>query len=321
MPVDDYQTVSDAVSLWEHLMAGVMIALSFADVVAFVFEWREHRKWTRTAKAEAFALVLFVALGLGDWHVMSLQERREQLAEQKAYAETVKVTANVDALKADLARRDEELAPFIKLAESSYPNADVPTGLGKLASEVDGLRDQVAKEGASSDAFKKVTELSEEALAGSRDSYEKLAVLGREPSELGARALARLKYIESELAYYEQPPGAVLATDLSITPDGGKPVRLVEYPTCSLILALEEKDISNTTRFSVMNDICRKPVAEVDAGAMGLLQHARYLPAVAATTSILRRLHGHERPFMDSNGWIAYLQGHDAGALASPCYP
>jgi hypothetical protein len=61
-------------------------------------------------------------------------------------------------------------------------------------------------------------------------------------------------------------------------------------------------------------------VAEVDAGALGLLQHSQYLPAIAAMTSILRRLHGHERPFIDFSGWIAYLQEHGAGAAAFPCY-
>jgi hypothetical protein len=319
MQVDAYQAASDAASFWEHVMAGVMIALSIADVVAFVIEWREHRKWTRAAKAEAIALVLFVALGLGDWHVMSLQESREQLAEQKAHAETAKVTENVDALKAALARRDEELAPFIKLSQAAYPDADLPTALGKLATDVTGLKGQLAEEEASNQAFKEVTRLSEEALAGSRDSYEKLSALGRDTSELGARARARVQYINDQLAYYEQPRGAVLAMDLSI-PVNGKSVRLTELPTCSLILSLEEKDISNVTRFSVINDVSTKPVAEVDAGALGLLQHSQYLPAIAATTSILRRLHGHERPFMDVNGWTAYLQEHGASATAPSCY-
>jgi hypothetical protein len=320
MSLNEYQAISDAVSLWERVMGVVLIALSFADVVAFFLEWREHRKWTRTAKAEAVALLLFVVLGFGDWHVVSLQERREQIGEQRAKTEAEKVSANLDAVKKDVAQRDEELAPFIKLAQAVYPEAGVEAGLSKLASDINGLREQVAKEEASSEAFKAVTQLSEEALAGSRDSYEKLTVLGRDVSDLGARARSRLKYIDNELAYYEQPAGAVLALELSIITNG-KSVRLSEYSTCSLIKALEADKITNTTRFSVMNDICKKPIAEVDGASRELLQRSRYMPAIAATTSILRRLHSNERPFLDVNGWIAYLKEHHAGALTTACYP
>jgi hypothetical protein len=143
MPVDDFQAIKDAVALWERIMGGVLIALSLADVVAFTIEWCEHRRWTRAAKAEAFALLLFVVLGLGDWHVVSLQEAREQIAEQRARSEAQQVGANVDALKSDLARRDQELAPFIKLAQAKYPAVDPHTGLGRLAADVDGLRAEV----------------------------------------------------------------------------------------------------------------------------------------------------------------------------------
>jgi hypothetical protein len=154
--------------------------------------------------------------------------------------------------------------------------------------------------------FKTLTQLSEEALAGSRISYIQLEKLSRKTSDLSKRASERVKYVVRDLAYYEQPPGIVLALDLS-TEVNGKKVRILDYPTGILFNFLRDESIANTTRFSILNDICQKPVKEVDQYALELLRTSQYLPAVAATTTILRRLHNNAVPFMDTNGWIAYL--------------
>ena len=155
-------------------------------------------------------------------------------------------------------------------------------------------------------AFKTLTQYSEEATAGSFSSYKKLQQLARPHTELGQRAQERIKLIQRELAYYEQPPGIVLALELSATVQGTK-VRLNTLPTPNLFKLLQDETITNNTRFSLMNDICTKPLNELDQGALKLLKNSQYLPALAATTSILRRLHGKAVPFLDIVGWQTYL--------------
>jgi hypothetical protein len=126
---------------------------------------------------------------------------------------------------------------------------------------------------------------------------------------MGERAGERVKYIMRELAYYEQPPGIVLALELSANVNG-KQVRLSEFPTRDLFKALQDESITNNTRFSLINDISKKPAAEVDRQALETLRTSHYLPAIAATTTILRRLHNNAVPFMEKTGWIAYLVEH-----------
>jgi len=127
---------------------------------------------------------------------------------------------------------------------------------------------------------------------------------------MGDRAEERVQYIMRELAFYEQPPGIVLALDLSANLNG-KWVRLSEFPTSSLFRALQDETITNNTRFSLINDISKKPAVEVDAEALKTLRMSRYLPTIAATTTILRRLHHNAVPFMDKAGWVAYLVEHN----------
>jgi hypothetical protein len=156
-------------------------------------------------------------------------------------------------------------------------------------------------------AFKTLTQLSDEALLGSRDSYVSLLALASEHSEISERAGERIKYIQRELAYYEQPPGIVLALELSATVSG-KRVRIIELPTANLFKMLEDETITNTTRFSLINDICQKPIREVDECSREVLAKSKYLPAIAATTTILRRLHKQAGPFLDMTGWLTYLE-------------
>lgn len=156
-------------------------------------------------------------------------------------------------------------------------------------------------------SFKTVTELSEEAIAGSLLAFDQLRDFEQSRSDLGERAHARVQYIAHELAYYDQPAGLVLALELSATVNGKK-TRLMEYPTKDLFDYLETVDITSVTRFSVMNDIAKKPLTEVNEQALILLRNSQYLPAVAATTGILRRLHNNARPFLDVKGWISYLK-------------
>jgi hypothetical protein len=176
----------------------------------------------------------------------------------------------------------------------------------KLILRVEHERDKRVEVEKTLQAFKTLTQFSEEALAGSRASYNRLIELASEKSELGERARERVKYIQKELAYYEQPPGIVLAGQISKTINGQQ-VRLVEFPTPLLFNTLEDESITNITRFSLINDICQKPLAEVNKYALEMLKTAQYLPAVAATTSILRRLNNKALPFLDIDGWIAYL--------------
>jgi hypothetical protein len=219
---------------------------------------------------------------------------------------------------------DAEIATASKEAASANSSAAAATLSGKVIEaheEVirrDNLRLQLTVESerkkrqeveAALQALKTVTQLSEEALSGSRPSFERLVRLSRGSSDLHERAAERVSYILRELAYYEQPPGIVFALELSATVDGKK-VRLIEYPTRILFNLFSDESITNTTRFSLVNDICQKPVAEVDENALTVLRRSKYLPAVAATTTILRRLHANALPFMDADGWITYLVTH-----------
>ena len=149
----DYEAASEAASLWGRLMGGVLIALAFADVVAFIFEWREHRRWTRTAIAEIVALCLFVALGLGDWHHDSLQEERERLGAAKAKADAEELNASIEALQQGNAKLQADLGPFLKLAQEKYPNVDPRAALAGVAAEIEGLRQRADKQEARADAL------------------------------------------------------------------------------------------------------------------------------------------------------------------------
>jgi hypothetical protein len=160
--------------------------------------------------------------------------------------------------------------------------------------------------------FKTLTQLSEEALAGSRPSYTRLTRIVQEKSDLSERAQERITYIQRELAYYEQPPGLVLAPEFSATIDEQK-VRLVEFPTEQLFVYLQDESITNISRFSLIKDICQKPIAEVNKHSLEMLRNSQYLPVVAATTTILRRLHNKALPFLDIDGWIAYLERDGQG--------
>jgi hypothetical protein len=216
---------------------------------------------------------------------------------------------------------DAEIATASEKAASASNNAAAAALKEKVIEaheetiRQDNLRLQLAVEGerkkrqeveTALQALKTVTQLSDEALSGSRPSFERLVRLSHGPSDLQERAAERVKYILRELAYYEQPPGIVLALELSATVDGKK-VCLTAYPTHILFNLFLDESITNTTRFSLVNDICQKPVAEMDENALAVLRNSRYLPAVAATTTILRRLHSNALPFMDTNGWINYL--------------
>lgn len=179
----------------------------------------------------------------------------------------------------------------------------------KLTLAIEKERDQRRQLEKTLQDFKLVSQLSDEALVGSSRSYDQLLARSREKSELGERSRERVKYIERALAYYEQPPGVVLALDLSADVNGKK-VRLVEYPTGELFRLLQDESITDNTRFSLVNDICQKPAAEVDRSSLETLRTSNYLPALAATTTVLRRLHNKAVPFMDRSGWIAYLIEH-----------
>jgi hypothetical protein len=180
----------------------------------------------------------------------------------------------------------------------------------KLAATIEGERRRRVELEKTLQDFKIVAQLSDEALAGSSTSYDRLVERSREKSEMGERAGERVKYIVRELAYYEQPPGIVLALELSSNVNG-KWVRLSEFPARNLFKALKDETITNNTRFSLINDISKKPAVEVDSEALETLRTSHYLPAIAATTTILRRLHHNAVPFMDKAGWIAYLVEHN----------
>jgi hypothetical protein len=183
----------------------------------------------------------------------------------------------------------------------------------KLAATIEGERKQRVELEKTVQDFKLVAQLSDEALAGSSTSYDRLVERSHERSEMGKRAGELVKYIIRQLAYYEQPPGIVLAGELSVNVNG-KQVRLSEFPTSELFKSLQDERITDSTRFSLINDISKKPAAEVDRQAIQTLRTSHYLPAIAATTTILRRLHNNAVPFMDKSGWIAYLVQHSGWA-------
>jgi hypothetical protein len=189
-----------------------------------------------------------------------------------------------DALNAQVAQASKD-ATTAKLEQRRIEGENL-----KLAKSIEGERTQRVALEKTLQEFKLVSQLSDEALAGSSDSYDRLVERSHEKSEIGQRAGERVKYITRELAYYEQVPGLVLALDLSV-PVNGKQVRILEAPTPELFRFLKEETITNNTRFSVINDISKKPVAEVDKNALETLRTSHYLPAIAATTTILRRLH------------------------------
>jgi hypothetical protein len=196
------------------------------------------------------------------------------------------------------------------VAEALLKQKSIEADNLKLTLTIEGERKQRLELEKTLQDFKLVAQLSDEALAGSSGSYDRLVNRSREKSELGERSRERVKYIERELAYYEQPPGLVLALELSADVNGKKK-RLVEYPTRELFRLLQDETITNNTRFSLINDICQKPAAEVDTYALETLKTSKYLPVIAATTTILRRLHNKARSFLDKSGWIAYLVEHN----------
>jgi hypothetical protein len=207
------------------------------------------------------------------------------------------------ALNAQVAQASKDAATA-KLEEKRIEGENL-----KLAASIEGERTQRVALEKTLQEFKLVSQLSDEALAGSSNSYDLLVDRSHEKSEIGQRAGERVKYITRDLAYYEQPPGLVLALDLSANVNG-KQVRILEAPTADLFRFLQDETITNNTRFSIINDLSKKPVVEVNKSALETLKTSHYLPAIAATTTLLRRLHNKAVPFMDKAGWIAYLTGH-----------
>lgn len=155
--------------------------------------------------------------------------------------------------------------------------------------------------------LRELSALADQAEAGSRPAYEKLLEMSRSASYLRDRATERVTFINRKLAFYEQPPGVVLALDLSATIDG-RSVRIAAFPTAQLFKFLEDEAITENTRFSVINDICTKPENEIAREALAMLKSSRYLPAVAATCTILRRTFTKDIPFMDVVQWQEFLQ-------------
>jgi uncharacterized phage infection (PIP) family protein YhgE len=113
----------------------VLVALAVADIIVFAQEFKEHR-WSLKAKLEAVALGLLLALGLGDWHLHSLATKHD-LAQAKQIEEANKLASDARA-NAESLRKDVE--PFLVMAKASYPQLDPRLALGRLANEIEGLR-------------------------------------------------------------------------------------------------------------------------------------------------------------------------------------
>ena len=203
--------------------------------------------------------------------------------------------------------REREMTSII--AKASLEQKQLEAANLKYAALVECERQQRLAADTRLQKFKYVGDLSDEALAGSGPSYDKLVTISHEVSDLGKRAQERLLYIRRGLAYYNQPAGIVLALELSETINGKK-LRIVEFPTSTLFKLLQNEDISDSTRFSIINDICTKPIAEVDTLSLAVLKTSHYLPAIAATTAILGRFHKGAASFMDKSSWIQLLEKH-----------
>jgi hypothetical protein len=200
-------------------------------------------------------LAVVVAVRKSDLDKLQTLERDKQVA-----------TANARAEEAILGQRQ------LAVTGEELKNSNLKLGIALEEERVN----RIAVEQRLTD-LRELSALADHAEAGSRPAYEKLVEISKGQSDLREQATERVTFIHRKLAFYEQPPGVVLALE--------------------------------NTRFSVINDICSKPHNEIAGEALALLKNSRYLPAVAATCTILRRTFTKDIPFMEVGQWERFLKG------------
>jgi hypothetical protein len=154
--------------------------------------------------------------------------------------------------------------------------------------------------------FNLITQLSEEASAGSKQQFLKLKELATEDSEFGERAKARLRYVSEDLAFYDQSPTLAPKVELVTHIYGGSKT-ISEFPTEYLVGTLSS-NVSPYIRLNVMGELLKKPRNEVDAELLKLFQQSDNLKALAAATGVLRRMHDNEYLMLDFEKWEQFLR-------------
>lgn len=183
----------------------------------------------------------------------------------------------------------------------------VALGTG-IAGEVQRFRAQQELQ-----ALNEVYQLADDAMLRSFPAFTRLRMISKEDSPQAKRAAQRVRLLENDLAYYEQPLSMVTNVLHETAPDGSASAE--QLSTEELFADLRLATIQREERMLIVKALVttERPAGEVDRFALAVLRNAdnEDLHAVAATTSVLRLMHGRASgDFMNVAGWKTFLENH-----------
>jgi hypothetical protein len=224
---------------------------------------------------------------------------------------------------------EEKAQEYTKREAQSYILAQVGTSLKPLQERVASAMDEAAKQRSLINTYsagvtraiddlaqqREMSALGDEALAGSREAYDRLSAISRSQSTQAEKARARIGTIRRSLAIYLKPDiGGAL--QLNFKRKKGTTETTVMQDNLSIAELFDtlnsEIEISEDRR-RIMGYIAARPKQDIIDPALAVLGGSTYLPAIAATCGVLQHVFGPQADFLDIGGWIAFLRTQQQG--------
>jgi hypothetical protein len=202
---------------------------------------------------------------------------------------------------------EEKARDYTRVEAQSYIAGRVEEGLKPLHQHVENYKARIDQAYDELAQQREIASLGDEALAGSRQAYDRLLAISREHTSRGQKASQRLTSVIKSFSVYLKPDiGSALVLTFQ-TPEG-KTLFEKDLSASELFGTLSKEVDLPEDRRRVMGYLVQRPKEQLIAPALAILRQSTYLPGIAATCGILRSAFGGQAGFLDIDGWSRFLE-------------